>query len=82
MAPKTFSKESNLSKEEQKLEEPIQINLKRKKNNKASSPKPDPNNRIQFKMVDGKIKLITPDVVINKDEVLKPDEERQSFSKG
>ena len=66
-------KPNDLSKEEQKLEEPIHINLGSKKNDKASSPK------LRYKQVDGKLRLIIPDRVINKDEVLEPDEERPSF---
>jgi len=66
-------KPNDLPKEEQKLEEPIQINAGSKKNDKASFPK------LRYKQVDGKLRLITPDRVINKDEVLEPDEERPSF---
>ena len=63
-----------------KLEEPIQINPKGKKSNKASFPKLDLYKRIQFKKVGQKIKIKFSEQVINKDEVLEPDEERISFS--
>jgi len=77
-----FQKMQNkwLTKRRTKLEEPIQINLEGKKSDKASSSKKDSNKGIQFKQVGQKIKIKFSEQVINKGEVLEPDEKRLSFS--